>query len=62
KKIQNNNVEVWMNEARTLLPEVYNFEENIKQDYIDKNKTVIEKQLVNAGIRLAMVLHQTFKK
>ncbi len=62
KKIQNNNVEVWMNEARTLLPEVYNFEENIKQDYIDKNKPVIEKQLVRAGIRLAMVLHQTFKK
>ena len=62
KKIQNNNVEVWMNEARTLLPEVYNFQEKINQDYVDKNKTVIEKQLVRAGIRLAMVLHQTFKK
>ncbi len=62
KKIQNANVEVWMNEARTLLPEVYNFEEKINQDYVDKNKTVIEKQLVRAGIRLAMVLHQTFKK
>ena len=25
KKIQTNNVEVWMTEARELLPEVYNF-------------------------------------
>jgi hypothetical protein len=62
KKMQNNNVEVWMNEARELLPEVYNFETKIKQDYIDKNKPVIEKQLVRAGIRLAMVLNETFKK
>lgn len=62
KKIQNNSVEVWMNESRELLPEVYNFDKKIKQDYIDKNKLVIEKQLVKAGIRLAMVLHNTFKK
>lgn len=62
KKIQNTNVEVWMTESRELLPEVYNFETKIKQDYIDKNKLVIEKQLVRAGIRLAMVLHDTFKK
>ncbi len=62
KKMQNNSVETWMNESRTLLPEVYNFDKKIKQDYIDKNKPVIEKQLVRAGIRLAMVLHQTFKK
>lgn len=62
KKMQNNNVEVWMTEARELLPEVYNFETKIKQDYIDKNKPVIEKQLVRAGIRLAMVLHETFKR
>jgi len=62
KKIQNNSVETWMNEARLLLPEVYNFDKKIKQDYIDKNKPVIEKQLVRAGIRLAMVLHSTFKR
>lgn len=62
KKIQANNVEVWMNESRELLSEVYNFETKIKQDYIDKNKPVIEKQLVRAGIRLAMILHETFKK
>ncbi|MEO6305132.1 MAG: S1/P1 nuclease [Bacteroidia bacterium] len=62
KKIQTTNVETWMNESRTLLPEVYNFEGKIKQDYIDKNKLVIEKQLVRAGIRLALVLHEIFKK
>jgi len=62
KKMQTNHVEVWMNEARELLPEVYNFETKIKQDYIDKNKPVIEKQLVRAGIRLAMVLNETFKR
>lgn len=62
KKMQTTNVEGWMNESRLLLTEVYNFDKKIKQDYVDKNKAVIEKQLVRAGIRLAMVLHQTFKK
>lgn len=54
-------VEVWMNESRALLPDVYKFETNIKQDYINKNKLVIEKQLVKAGIRLATVLNTSFK-
>ena len=62
KKMQTTNVEGWMNESRLLLPEVYNFDKKIKQDYVDKNKPVIEKQLVKAGIRLAMVLNQTFNK
>lgn len=61
-KIQNNSIELWMTESRALLPEVYNFDTKIKQDYIDKNKLVIEKQLVRAGIRLAMLLNQTFKR
>ena len=61
-KIQTNSVEVWMQESRELLAEVYGFKTAIKQDYIDKNKLVIEKQLVRAGMRLGMVLQQTFKK
>ncbi len=62
KKISNDNVESWLVECRELLPEVYNYNTYITQDYIDKNKPVIEKQLVKAGIRLAFVLHEIFKK
>lgn len=60
---QNVNVEGWMNESRSFLPEVYNFEKRIiTRAYIDKNKEIIKKQLVKASIRLAAVLHQAFVK
>lgn len=61
-KIQTNDIVIWMNESRELLPNVYNGGEKITKDYLDKNKLVIEKQLVKAGIRLAMVLQKAFKK
>lgn len=63
KKIQKVNVEAWMNESRGFLPSVYSFENKIiDQNYIDKNKVIIEKQLVKAGVRLAVILHEAFKK
>jgi len=57
------NVEDWMAEPRSLLGDVYNFpsDNNIDQAYIDKNKKIVEQQLVIAGIRLAAVLNQVFK-
>jgi len=56
-------VVAWMQQSRDLLPQIYNFNKGlITQEYIDKNKPVIEKQLLSAGIRLAAVLHQSFQK
>jgi len=56
-------VVAWMNESRALLPEVYKFEKRIiDRQYLDKNKTVVQKQIVKAGIRLAAILNETFRK
>ncbi len=61
--IQKIDVVAWMNDSRTLLPNVYEFEKRlISYKYIDKNAQIIQKQLAKAGIRLASILHQTFKK
>lgn len=63
KELQDVNVTKWMLESRELLPGVYAFEKGIiTQAYIDKNKPIVEKQLVRGGIRLAAILHQAFKK
>ncbi|MFM2224717.1 MAG: hypothetical protein RJA07_919 [Bacteroidota bacterium] len=59
-KLQRGDVEKWMHESRTLLETVYAFNENITQDYIDKNAPIVEKQLLLAGVRLAKILNQTF--
>jgi len=41
---------------------VYNFENGkIDRKYVDKNKKVIERQLLIAGIRLAAVMNSLFK-
>jgi hypothetical protein len=56
-------VEKWMMESREYLPAAYEFEKNmITREYIAKNKVVVEKQLVKAGIRLAAILYQAFAK
>ncbi len=63
-KLKDVNIEVWMQEPRALLPNVYDFntqENNIDQAYIDKNKKIIEQQLLIAGIRLSAVLEKVFK-
>ncbi len=56
------NVENWMRQPRALLGNVYNFKDNtIDQKYIDKNKKIIEEQLLIGGIRLAAILQMAFK-
>lgn len=53
----------WINEGRALLPSVYGFQnEEITDDYINKNTPVIENQILNAGIRLAGILNEVFQK
>jgi hypothetical protein len=53
----------WMEESRALLSHVYDFKGNkLGDEYVDKVTPVIKMQLVKAGLRLAAVLNQTFKK
>ncbi len=62
KKIQKIDTIKWMSESRSYLKNVYDFKVGIiDQKYIDKNAPIVEKQLVNAGLRLAGVLSQAFK-
>lgn len=51
----------WYNESRSMLKGIYNFSEvYLDQQYIDKNKKVIEQRLLFAGIRLAAMLDTLF--
>ena len=61
QQILKTDIEGIVKESRELLPEVYGFDKKITQEYIDKNKVVIEKQLVKAGFRLAKILNDAFK-
>jgi len=63
KKIQKINILSWVNESRLLLPAVYAFNsKTIDQNYINQNKSVLIKQLSNAGLRLSYVLNLVFSK
>ena len=55
-------VENWTHEPRALLSNVYAFKNNtIDRAYLDRNKKIVEMQLLIAGIRLSAVLEQVFK-
>jgi hypothetical protein len=63
KEIPKIDVIHWMNESRAYLDNVYDFKDGIIDiNYIDKNSVVIEKQLFDAGLRLAAVLNEIFSK
>lgn len=56
------NVLGWMEESRALLPVVYNFSnDQINSDYADKNKLVLEMQLLKAALRLTALLEDAFQ-
>ncbi len=57
---QKADVIAWMNESRALLPQVYDFKKDITEEYEIKNIPVIEKQILNAGIRLSGILNSLF--
>ena len=62
ERLQKITPEKWASQPRSLLTQVYNFQNSeIDQAYADRNKTIIEDQLVVAGIRLAAVLNHLFK-
>jgi hypothetical protein len=63
KELQKIDVVKWMEESRSLLKDVYDYKDGmITEEYITKNTPVIEKQIFIAGLRLAAILNQTFKK
>jgi len=51
----------WMNENRKLLDGIYPAGHKIDESYLQKNKSVVEKQLLYAGIKLDAVLESLFK-
>jgi S1/P1 Nuclease len=53
----------WMYESRSYLDTVYSFKNNfLDKNYIDNNAVIIKKQLVMAGLRLAAILKDAFKR
>lgn len=51
----------WMKESRSLLGQVYDYPGfTITEGYLKKNKAVVERQLLLAGLRLATILNRLF--
>jgi hypothetical protein len=51
----------WMQESRSLLPQVYDFPGFMIDDaYLKRNKVIVQRQLVVAGMRLAAILDKLF--
>jgi hypothetical protein len=63
KAYQKIDVIEWFKESRAYLPAAYDMKKGeIQEEYMQKALPIIEKQLVVAGLRLASVLNETFKK
>ncbi len=51
----------WMMQSRSLLADVYNFQDSkLDDNYSKKMKAIIEKQLLHAGLRLGAILKSYF--
>ena len=61
QKLSDINLIEWLNQTRQFLDVVYDCPYVINADYINKSYEIIEKQLLYAGIRLAVVLNVIFK-
>ena len=63
KALQEINVVNWAKDSRSYLAAIYNTGGNkITEEYADSSVPVIENQILKAGIRLAGVLNEVFKK
>ncbi len=59
--VKKNDVVAWMTESRSYLDTVYAFSGHVLgEEYAKKNRHIIEKQLLYAGLRLAAVLENCF--
>jgi hypothetical protein len=61
-KITEGDIMKWMVQTRNYLDAVYSYTPVISEDYINKSYTIIENQLLYAGIRLGYTLNNIFKK
>jgi hypothetical protein len=51
----------WMMDSRSLLPQVYDFTGfTLDKKYLNRNRAVVVKQLLKAGMRLAALLNELF--
>jgi S1/P1 Nuclease len=51
----------WMLDSRSLLPQVYDFPGfTLDKKYLDRNRAVVVRQLLKAGLRLAALLNKLF--
>lgn len=63
RAIQYTNVVNWATDSRAYLPQIYKTGGNkINDEYVDACVPIIENQILKAGIRLAGVLNEVFKK
>lgn len=61
--LENIDVAYWLNDTRSTLYYVYQYQNNkIDQVYIDNSATITERQMLKAGLRLAKVLKTVFKQ
>jgi len=62
RKWQSDNVMVYINESRDLRKQCYDYSgDNLKWDYFYNNKELLEKRLLQAGVRLSGELNRIFK-
>jgi hypothetical protein len=60
--IEKINIVEWANQSRSYLDTIYNTNDHkVDENYIDKNYTIIQDQILKAGIRLSSVLKDIFK-
>jgi hypothetical protein len=63
RKIRKIDVIKWSTESRNLLDEIYKTGgHKINEEYVNSSVPIIENQILKAGIRLAGVLNEVFKK
>jgi hypothetical protein len=61
KRLGKINTVKWAKESRSYLPTIYDYKSNvIPETYVDTQASIIKKQLLNAGLRLASVLNSIF--
>ena len=59
--IERGDIISWMNDSRSYLGQVYDFNDGTLSDsYITKNTELIEKQLIDGGLRLSSLLNKIF--
>lgn len=62
KQVKQINVVAWAEEARSFLPQEYQYgNAKVKDDYAIASARIVEEQIQKAGIRLASVLQLLFK-